>query len=606
MTRSDQFYLSDIQVLRKHQSTREAKYRRNYNRYVNNGSRSENIWQQYGNPVAYYFPSVNEDSGVIPILNIIKSVISTVVSKIAQIKVRPFFNPVVGRFKTRKICRNAQVFFDEFFAREGIFRRLSLAFRDACVFEYGAIWIDEQERKIHHIGPWEFETDPAEYYFLEGRFTRYTIYRRQYPLTLLRDLIKGSRFEALLEISNDYNVTYEVYYNLEDHIRLDVVNNEILRRTKIAFDVPNVVLLYFDEPFKGMNSSALADDLYTIQRQIDAICVRMHMAIELNPGNLILVPQGSGIKTTTLTSEFGAMVEYKVIPGVTQSPVTVATPAPISPQYMQLLLAFIQWGFEFTGVSQLSAQQKKPADVDSGKALETLQDIESERFQVIVDNVEDFAMRVAETCIHIFPPGDTILPKVSGRPPITWGQLLAERDSYTVQFSSTSALSKTPQIKYQQIEKLIGMKLLTPPVAMRMLELPDLENAYGIMNASSDDCQRIIERAVEDEDYTFFEVVNIEELYRESVGTLLRLDSNDEDRKVMERLVKLIEMVDSKRQAVENVMNPPQPTLPTPQGQIPGSPPQAPAPGGNGQLPVAPGAQVAPPAMSAVPGVIAQ
>ena len=127
MTRSDQFYLSDIQVLRKHQSTREAKYRRNYNRYVNNGSRSENIWQQYGNPVAYYFPSVNEDSGVIPILNLIKSVIGTMVSKISQIKVRPFFNPVVGRFKTRKICRNAQVFFDEFFAREGIFRRLSLA-----------------------------------------------------------------------------------------------------------------------------------------------------------------------------------------------------------------------------------------------------------------------------------------------------------------------------------------------------------------------------------------------------------------------------------------------------------------------------------------------
>jgi hypothetical protein len=115
----------------------------------------------------------------------------------------------------------------------------------------------------------------------------------------------------------------------------------------------------------------------------------------------------------------------------------------------------------------------------------------------------------------------------------------------------------------EQIEKLLAMGVLNQSLVASLLEFPDLERAYSIPTASYDYCQRIIERAVEDDEYEFYETVNLEQLFTEGVTTLLRLDASDEKPEILKRLVKLLEIVKGKQDSMTAAMTPPEPP-PTP------------------------------------------
>ena len=64
----------------------------------------------------------------------------------------------------------------------------------------------------------------------------------------------------------------------------------------------------------------------------------------------------------------------------------------------------IKKAYELEGISEMSAQSKKPADVESGKAMQTLEDIESDRFNVQLQRFTHFLVDVSRLCIDVFPP----------------------------------------------------------------------------------------------------------------------------------------------------------------------------------------------------------
>jgi len=244
----------------------------------------------------------------------------------------------------------------------------------------------------------------------------------------------------------------------------------------------------------------------------------------------------------------------------------VSTPRFIDPQWIENIEFNGEKIYQMLGISQLSAQSKKPSGINSGVALDTLQDVESERFNVLLQNMIQLFMNVAYKIINIFPDDAEIIPKRLGVKKISWKEVRAARDEYSLQFSPASVLSNDPKTKMEEVEKLVSMKLIPQPLAMKLLEFPDTNGAFNVNTASFDDCQAIIQRAIDSEDYSFYEVVNIQELYQECVTTLLRLDSNNEDPKVLTRLTTLMERVKRQMDSVNQVAAPP-----------PGSPPPPPA-----------------------------
>lgn len=570
MSKREDFIRRDMANLAAYNQRRIAKWRRNFNRYCNNGWRAEDVRELYGNPLSYWQGAIEEDLGPAPNLNVIRSVIDTHVSKLSELKVRPFFNPLVGTFHTRKVCRNAQVYFDEFYQDQDVYRKAVESMRHADIFEVGYLWVDDDERKITRLAPWEWMFDPAEWWY--GKVTRCMLLQKQYPLRALKDHLKLPAADDLkkhLEDDPACKVERVIYWDLLEKKKTYIIADRICDEKRIEYECMPVAMIYSEEPLKGSISVSKADTLYTIQRQIDMLCERIHIAASLSPANTIWVPENSSVKPSMISNQIGAIYEYRPVPGTSGSGVTVATPPAIDNQYLQFLEFWTRQAYEIEGISQLSAQAKKPSGLNSGVALQTVEDVESERHNPVLQSFIHLLMEVARIAIEVFPQGDDLLPKKRTRARVKWGEIKREHEAFSMQFSASSSLSKDPKVKMEQIEKLIKMQVINPALAASLLEFPDLEGAYSITSASYDYCQRIIERAVEDDIYEFYPVVSLQQLFGEAVNTLLRLDANEEKPEILARLVKLITIVKGKMDAVNAVLTPPAP---------PPAAPPAPAP----------------------------
>lgn len=576
-----------------------TKWRRSFNRYANNGRRIEDLRNQYGMALSYYNTDEGEDEGTTPNLNVIRACIDTHVSKISETKVRPFFNPTGGTFKTLKTCRNAQLFFDQLFEEQDVYRKAIEVARRADIFERGILWLDDESLKFITLNPWEYQYDPSEWN--AGKLTRCLISRGQYPIIYLRDKLKASKTgdaeQMLKDLEDKHSLKgkLEIYYDLIDKEKWLFLAGKFIEKVDIDFDVPPAAVLYLEQPIKGNQSVSMADNTFTIQTQVDSLCHKIHLAYELNPAQTHWVVEGSNVKVSMLTNEIGQVAPYKYLPGMT-TPVVTSTPAPIDPSYTAGLQFWIAQAMEMNGISQLSAQAKNPlGNNPSGVALETVENVESDRHNPWQQSFIHFFMEIANIFIQVAPSKASILPKKLGRARITWSEIKAERESFSIQFSASSSLSKDPQKKMEQIQQLIAMKVINPALAAVLLEFPDLQAAYSITTASYDYCQRVIERAVEDEKYDFFEGVNLQQLFGETINTLLRLDANDEDPEVLTRLVHLAEIIKTKMDAMDEAATAQQQMLASQQpGPFPGKPPQAQGP--TGPLPIQPGPPPASPA----------
>lgn len=574
--RTAESILGDITEYRSYLDRRTNKYRRNFNRYTSNGARNEDIWNLYGNPLGYYYNVASVDTGPLPTINVIRSCIETHVSKIAQTKVRPFFNPRNGTFKTFKVCENAQAFFDQYYRQEDIYTQATEALRDAEIFEYGLLWIDEQNVRIERIRPWQFFYDPAEFHYSKGGkyLTRCFIEYRNYPVSMLMQTKSGEFLPE--DVKKQYKefqhlkVKWNIYYDLANLERVEFCNDKLMRRIPLESNVVPFEFIWYSPPVKSGFSTSLVDNLYTIQTEIDTLSRKIHMATELSPANTIFLPNGTlgkpgSIKASKISADIGRVYEYDAsIPGNGQF--VVSTPRPIDESYKVLLDYYVLKAYEMEGISQLSAQSKVSSNIQSGVMLDSLQDVESERHQVILSNYITMLMHVAEKMISIFPDDALILPKRQGVKNVTWKDVKTERDNYALEFAPSSVLSNDPSTKMKEVEKLISMKVINAPQANKLLEFPDIQSGFNVVNSSYDDCQAIIQRAIEDEEYDFYEVVNLQELYSETVNMLLRLDSNNESIDVLTRLTTLLTKVKHQMDELNQVANPQQP--PPPQAPV--------------------------------------
>jgi hypothetical protein len=553
--------VADIQWLYSKLSQRDQKYLRNYNRFMSNGQRREAIRTVYTNPSSFFFAQTDDETGLLPAINVGRSMVLTLQSKLIQTKGRIFFSPVNGLWETIKTCRNSQVYFDAVTERDNLYSKTAKALLAALVFEYGVIWADDETKTNQVIRPWEFYVDPAELNY--GKVSRCMIVQDDYPLVAIKDKLKEgmARYQ---ELQNNPTAKTRLhrYWDLVGKKKYLIADSEKIEEVDIDYDTMPMSLIYYQEPIKGLYSNSVMDNCYQNQRQIDDILRRIHDALTLSPANTIYVPKSetNGNVAKMLSNKVGNVVPYDAALGA----VIVSTPPAIDGQYLTMLQFFQQSSFEQEGVSQLSAQSKKPSGINSGVALDTLQDVESERFQAQVDNLIQFYKDIYTKMIEVFPEGDDILPGRLNRANIKWAQIKKQRDSFSMQSSLASVLSKDPKVKMEQLEKLQAQGVIRPYMAASLLQLPDLDGAYSAATASYDASRKIIERALDDENYEFYSVVNLQQLLEEAVNILLQLDAVDEDPKILARLVKLIDIVTQKMATVTNIQNPPLPPAPPP------------------------------------------
>lgn len=483
------------------------------------------------NSIGFYKGGSVYDTTIDMSFNVIKSCIDTLTSKIAAAKVRPFFNIIKGSYKDLRVAQQAQHYFDQSFDKKNINKEITDCFRNSCIFDTGVIYIDPINKSIRNVLPWQVYYRPAEKTY--GKLTRIYYERKQYPTSLLPNY-KGTE---------EY-VAYGVYYDINKHIYAEIFSDGKVFVHEYKSNVLPFVFINYTTPIIGGSSNSIVDQLLSIQIEINTLLNKVKDASQLSPANTIVVQGGSNVSTRKLSNGIGNVMGVESSNAQGGKSIEVVTPNFISEQYMQTILDLKQLASDMVGVSPLSQSGLKPMGLDSGKALTTMEDIETDRFQTQLNNVIRMYVDIAKTCMAVYNPDENILPADSFRSKITWKDIVDENNKMTIQFSSADALSKDPATKLQTLQQLAQTGVIPFSIISRYFEIPDLEKSYSLLNNTWEAVQTVIERCIDESKYEIPAFVPLVLLQQEIINTQLSLYSADPDNNVkdIQKLSKLFEV----------------------------------------------------------------
>lgn len=481
---------------------------------------------------------INDDTTSSVQENVIRSCIDTLTSKIASQKVRPFINTVNGTFKQLQIAKQAQDFFDSLYDEQNINKIVSDAFRDACVFDRGIIYVDVADKKVYKVFPWQVYVDPREASY--NRLTQITWKQEQFPISLLPIKVDNEEMET---------VTYYQYWDLNKGKHYFWIP-ELDRYEEEKWDGGCLPFLFLNyaSPVKATTSQSVVDLLYGIQMEIDCLLNKVKDASQLCSPMQYFVPEGSNIKANKVTNRVGEVYTYSMPPNVTASPITVSTTPFMDPQWMQTVEALKQHAYEMVGISQLSATSQKPQGLNSGVALNTIEDIESDRFETQLNSVIHIYIDLAKLMIQLFPPEEDILPRNRMRSNIKWADIVQARDEICIQFSAADKLSNDPSTKLQQLQALYAAGLIPQSHIAKLMEIPDIDDGYNLATNSIKAVYAVIDDCIEYDNFDVPDYIPNQMLLEEIMNTILSLKAaNNPDNKVdIDKLMQLYQIAISK------------------------------------------------------------
>lgn len=531
-----------------------AKYARNFGYY--NNTPTESIREMRNPPTVGYYNkdySQEQDTSATPNINVIKSCIDALDAKIAQSKVRPYFNAINGSFKDIQICHQSQQFFDQYFEIEEVNKKVAMVFRDACIFDKGVIYVDDTNKCITRALPWQVYYRPAEATY--NNITRIYYEQADFPVTMLPEELKKKVRKNNKSV--EY-VTYGIYYDTEAKCKAQYVSGEDkMVITPYEGNRVPFIFLWYSHPIFGSSSISVVDMLKSIQLEINVLMDKIKDASQLNPALTFFVPGDGSLKTQQLDNKVGNVVFYRPTPDLPANPVTSQTPAFIDTEYINLVNELVQKAYELVGISQLSAQSKKPTGVDSGVGLQTLQDVESERYQTQLDQVIQCYIDIAKTCLRVFDKNEDILPEAANRTKIKWKDVVEEEKKMSIQFSAADSLSKDPSTKLDQLQKLAQAGVIPTSRIAQFMQLPDLEGGYSLSNNAINAVLTVIDECITNDSFDIPEYVPLTMLKEEIINTQLSLraanyEKNKED---IEKLTKLYEKCDELDQEMQTEVN---------------------------------------------------
>lgn len=460
-------------------------------RYLNDTTVDiRNSWEYNNFFISWGFDPVQDaDLSRSAYTNVIKSVIDTLVSQLANEKVRPYFTPNNGDYETRQTVKQVQKYFDIAFDNANVHNLICKAFLESCIFGKGYLWVNPFTWKIEILPTWTVGLLHTEE--LYGEPTSLLVKYINFPASLLE-----KDYNIKLNDAREY-VTLSFYIDtLEKKAQLFVGTDKKKSIEWKPETLPIIELNYTKDIF-GAKGRGIVEELDGIQTQIDLINAKISAAAQLTAANTTYVIEGSNLRPSDIDNRVGKVYGIKMPPGVNTPPVVNVTPVPFDPMWQNLLDYYIKQAYEIIGVNQLDAQAKKPAGLDSGVALQTMEDIASNRFETQMQSYIKAYVDLAKIVISVMPEDTEILPKNIKTTELTWKDIKKDSELFKVQYSAATALSKDPQERMKQIIQLSEMGLIGADKLAVYLDSPDfseaLEGAQAVQNA----IDKCIELAIE-------------------------------------------------------------------------------------------------------------
>lgn len=452
-------------------------------------------------------------------INIVSSMTDTVTSKIAKMKPRVSFLTEGGNFGMGQNAQKLSKFVLGAFTTNGLYAEHQLAFRDSCVFDIGAVKHAIVNGKIvsERVLATELMTDDMDSMYGRPR----TLYQIKY---IHKDVLKASfpKKKASIAVAqpsldtsalrvdgmDEYAVVIEAWHlasgpKMKDGRHVICLSNDWLVDETYTKDYFPFTFMRWSDRLTGFWGQSLAERLIGTQLEINKLLRFIQKSFHLGSAFKVFLEHGSRVAKEHINNDIGSIIYY------TGAKPEYFTPKTVNNEIFQHLQYLVKSAYEEAGVSQMSANSKKPDGLDSGKAIREYNNVESERFAIVSQMYEatflDAAKQYIDLTKELKEEHDiNFQVTVETRKlmeSIKWSDIDLDHDQYIMQMFPVSMLPHTPAGRMDFVQELINQQFIPREFGLKLLDFPDLESYSNLANAPLDDILDTIDQILVDGEY---------------------------------------------------------------------------------------------------------
>ncbi len=542
--------------------------------------------------------------------NIVQSCIDTVVSMIQTNKPKPMFLTSAGDSKVQQKAKKLDAFCYGIYYENDVYSLAPKVFRDACVFGEGIIhcFAENGRVKFERVLPYEILVDYLESHY--GPESTRSMHRiKNIDRTELAEMYPDHKAEIMgmtgtstfisaqnRSVADTVTVIESWRLPTGDKPGLHCLStsDKILFREDYTDTFFPFAVMRYSPRLYGFYAQGMAEQLVPIQVELNRTLISIQRSLYLGGTHKIFVKNGSKMIKSHFDNAIGTILEYA---GDTAPQYVV--PQLVQPEIYQHLESIKAMGYQLPGVSQMGATSVKTPGVNSGKAMRTEQNINTQRHQTIEQAYNQFlAVDLTKIVVAVARKeyrdnGTSVKTKVPGKrfiQKIKWKDVDMDDDEFVLQIYPVSKLPQDPEGRLSSIQEMSAAGFISPPEARRLLDYPDLDAEEGLANATLDYLHKVLDDIADygkykapesDDDLKTAKKLCLEYIAR---GKLNNLDP------------KRIELLRTFNKQIDMLLTPPAPPMaPMPMEAAPSNSPQAVplAPPTSDLLPTIPGTQAA-------------
>lgn len=456
-----------------------------------------------------------------PTMNVIQSCTDTLVSRITQSRPRPIFLTDNANYKERNLAKQLNQFLMGEFYMNKAYELGELILRDAAVLGAGVLKIYEDDKNrvsCERVLLTELLVDENE--------AGYGNPRQLYQFKLVDRSVLSALFPDHKSEVNKAEQAYpdqtgQAERSVADQVM--VVEGWHLPSGPESNDGKHVIAcssgMLFEEdwekekfPFvfmqyspriRGFWGQGLAEQLMGTQTEVNKLLMTISASINLVGVPRVFVETGSKVVKSHINNQIGAIVEYQ---GMKPS----YEVAPCVPQELYAQLErLIQYSYQQSGISALAATAQKPAGLNSGEAIRSYDDLQSDRFAALVRRYDNFFVELGYQMIDLakdIADRDgkymTVYPGKNGAKQIDLPKADMLKDPFVIQCYDASSLPRDPAGRLQKVTEMMQAGLITPQEGRRLLDYPDIEQVDKLEIASEERILQILDKIIDEGEYT--------------------------------------------------------------------------------------------------------
>lgn len=525
-----------------------------------------------------------------PTMSVITSCIDTLVSRITQSRPRPIFLTDNADYKQRSLSKQLNQFISGELYQTKAYGKGAIMLRDASVLGSGVLKVlrDQENRvALERRLATEILTDPYDALYGEPR----QLYEVQLvDRSVLLEMF-GKKEAMIMSAEKAYpDQSGEASKTVSDQIMVvegwhlpsgpgakdgqhmiacteGILNDKDWKKKSFPF-----AFLHFSPRMLGFWGQGLSEQLMGTQTEINKLLITISRSINLVGVPRVFLEEASKVVSAHLNNEIGSIVKYRGT-----KPTYEVAPCVPQEVYAQLQ-RLVEYAYQQSGISALSAGSKKPQGLNSGAAIREYDDLQTDRFAtlekrydqayidltyLIIDEAKDIAEETGEY--------QTVFPNKDGTKQINLPEAKALDNPFVIQCFDSSSLPRDPAGRLQRITEMMQAGLIDVEQGKRLLDYPDIEQNQKLAMAAEERILKIMDEIVEEGKYTppdpFMKLPKASEIVVQYYN--LYAVTNLEPQKL-----ELLQTFFNQVQALNTQANPPTPPGPAPQA-VPNAPPQS-------------------------------